>query len=90
MEREKEVRGPGHVARKRSKLLVGQILITVRFSKCGNYRNLEEMRNSVFFDFGTLYTMLLSNPGRMRWKGCLQYVLFPFQGVAYLPTRRMQ
>jgi len=74
---EKEVRGPVHVAMKKSKSLVGQISITGRSSKCGSYRSLEEMRNNVFFDFGKLNTMLLSNPGRIRWKGCLGYALFP-------------
>jgi len=74
---EKEVRSPVHVVMKRSKLLVGQISITGRSSKCGSYRSLEEMRNIVFFDFVKLNTMLLSNPGRIHWKGCLEYALFP-------------
>ena len=87
---EKEVRGPVHVVMKKSKLLVGQISITGRSSKCGSYRSLEEMRNNVFFDLGKLNIMLMSNPGRIRWKGCLGYALFPSQGVAYLPTGRMQ
>jgi hypothetical protein len=87
---EKEVRGPVHVAMKRSKSLVGQISITGRSSRCGSYRSLEEMQNNVFFDFGKLNTMLMSNPGRMRWKGCLGYALFSSQGVEYLPTGRMQ